>query len=146
MTAPLLDAHTLAQMRALQEANMPSTCDLIGYAETRAAGGSPKRTAVVIATTKCRLIVNAASLPIRGAQPEPTATFLLLLPATVDTTSAERAVVRGSTAGVAWEVALTLAGVEEPRSYSASRRLLANLAPLTTNVLEPIASVEVYEA
>lgn len=143
MTAPLLDAAALASMRALQEANMPSEVDLIGYMGVRATGARETRTRVLLTTVPCRLVNTGASLPIKAAQPTPSAAFMLIMPIDTDSTAAELATVRGVTDGIAWTLDLVLKGEPEPRSYSATHRLLADLATVTAVTPEVVATVEV---
>jgi hypothetical protein len=132
MTAPLLNDATLAQMRAMQSANMLSACDLVGFTDTRGPGGTTVRTPVLIATVKCRLSLASSALPIVAAQLTPDAQFLLYLPFATDLVGVERMIVRGPNADApTWEVQLEDSGTDEPRTFSASTRVRAKLASST---------------
>ena len=146
MTAPLLSADTLASFRAIQDANMTSECDLIVFATTRGPGGVTDKTAVVLATVPCRLSLLASSDPLLAAQPTSEGQFTLTLPAGTDTAGVERATVRGTTKGIAWTQALRITGIDEPRTWSASRRLRAERATDTVIATPLVGSVVVSEA
>jgi hypothetical protein len=140
MSGPVLSHSALAQLRRLQNANMPSECDLVGYDTTRASGGRETRTRVLIATVPCRLVNLSATLVVRGEQPTPAATYMLVLPEGTDIAMARLATVRGNTDGVAWSADLELGAPLEPRSYSASVRVYANLVPVVSSADTPVVA------
>lgn len=147
MTAPLLSPYVLDGMRATQAANMPSACDLIAYSDARGTQGETVRTAIIAATSKCRLVIAGASDPIVAAQREVGATFVLVLPYGTDLSDIERFIVRGPDATApAWEVQLVAAGSLEPRTYSASVRVNVTQAPTNVDTSDAVATVTVTEA
>lgn len=146
MTAPLLDAATLAEFRTLQESSMPSVCDLIAFATSRTATGGTSLTPVIVATVPCRIGRTAGIILVNAEQLTPEASFTVYLPAATDTTGVQRLTVRGMTDGVAWSAQLVVTGTDEPRSFSAVRKLQAKLA---TDVITPppaVATVVITEA
>lgn len=139
MTAPLLDANTLADFRSMQAGSMPSTCDLIAFAQARTATGGTGLTPFIVASVPCRLYQPSGLIVVQAEQLTPTGSYVVVMPADTDTTGIQRLTVRGVTDDVAWSVQLVVTGTDEPRSYSASRRLRARLA---TDVITPPALVE----
>lgn len=144
---PYLPAATLRTMRALQESSMDSSCDLIGFADSRIAGGFTARTPILLATVKCRLQMTGAALPIVAEQPTPQAAYKLWLPDSTDITGARRATVSGvDVDGSTWSVELILGGVLNAATYSASLVIDCSLATDTLVPPAAVATVVVSEA
>ncbi|MEO7102869.1 MAG: hypothetical protein ABI119_05985 [Gemmatimonadaceae bacterium] len=135
MAGPLLDDATLAEMRDIQESNMPSEADLIGFSTSRDPGGVTLRTPYIAATVKCRVTLVGAAVVVLAQQFTPTADFVLYLPMGTSTTGITRLTVRiVDQLGTLITREMNVSGTPEPRSYAASRHIYAKLA---TDTLVP---------
>jgi hypothetical protein len=146
MTAPLLGEVTLGRFRQMQEANMPSTADLIVFSFSRLDGGGTGKTAHVRATVPCRIAVTGSGLPFVAEQPTPDVSYTVTMPVGTDIVGVERLNVRGATAGISWSAQMVVFGLNEPRSYEASVRLIAKRAIDSVTAFPAIGTVVVEEA
>ena len=126
MTGPLFPASTLDHLRAMNEANLPHTCQR--YRNTSGYGPGGVVTAgwaAHEAPVECRATPSGvtAAERSRADQVEGVATYTVVFPAGTDVLEADRLVVTGQDPdGSAWELRLEVLGVAGPRANEVMRK------------------------
>lgn len=132
MATPLISEPARAQMRAIQEANMPHTCQVVAVGLGGRVGGVAAETpANVGAPFSCRVAVAGTATEALTADQLRNATrYEVTVPLAVTSiTPAHRLNVSGNLDGVAWAMTLEVVGPIGPKLAQSVRRYLC--APLS---------------
>lgn len=138
MTLPLIPDESLAELRAISEANLPHTAEIIGVGDsTREPGGIYVNEPEVKATFPCRLMpAGAPTEQLAAGQPASTMRWLLVLPAGTVIQPSQQVRVSGETksteGSVPWVRELEVIGPITPHSYETQTRVLCESRSITT--------------
>ena len=126
MTAPLVDPGTLAEMRALSDANLPYLATIQSQVDTVTEGGTHTLTWSTVSVVNCRLSVPNADEIIEAEQPTGRTQWLVCFKAGTQITAKQRVIVEGEdSAGNAFTKTLEVLGVNAPLVFEVYRRVVA---------------------
>lgn len=135
----LFDAATMAEMRRINDDNLPHTATVLRLVETAGAGAS-MRAGVwtpTEATYRCRLAAYRPTEQIERTRLAHRGVFVVVLPSTAIVDPKDRLRVVGETEGVPWSVDLAIDGVKAPGSYEMLRRVHGTDVGYTVRIVTP---------
>lgn len=125
MTAPLIPTEAFAPLRAMAEASLTDEVTLETRVETRQPGGRILVTWVVDDPQPGKLApASAGGQNIRADQPSAAGDWMLILKTGSAVAAGQRALVRGETAGLAWQRLVNVTRVLHPKPNEIRRRSL----------------------
>ena len=122
----MIDPGTLAEMRAISDANLPYLATIQSQVDTVTEGGQHTLTWGTVSVVNCRLSVPSAEERIVADQPTGRTQWLVVFKAGTVITDDQRVVVEGEdAAGIAFTKTLGVLGVNAPLVFELYRQVVA---------------------
>lgn len=138
-TAMLIPPASLQAMRALNEANLPHTCQVQSVTIASGSGGTHTETWTTVATYDARMTPISQDEQIVADAPAGAVVWRVALPAGTPVTRSNRLVVSGVDAlGADWEKTLDVIGVRGPKAAEMMRSVVGAEVGGTTSA-PPVA-------
>ena len=151
MSMVLFPPSVLAQMRALNEANLPHSCQVLESTTTKAEGGTHVESWTPVGVYPARMTPVSQDEQVVADQATGAAQWRVALPAGTPVDVKHRLVVSGiDAAGVGWVKTLDVIAVAGPRAGEMMRTVIGLEAWFSTLVpvppdLTPLALVELLD-
>ena len=147
----LFPPSVLAEMRALNEANLPHSCQVLESTSTKAEGGTRVESWEPVGVYAARMTPVSQAEQVVADQTTGAAQWRVALPAGTPVVTANRLVVSGiDAAGVGWVKTLDVIAVAGPRAGEMMRTVIGLEAWFSTLIpvppeLSPLSLVELLD-